>query len=175
MAKTVLPGARVGYVVADQLVRDAQGGLSLFADQRSKIKSMVTVNTSAVAQAVVGGALLENEYSLALANRREREVYRRNLRQVVTGLEARFGDCRGVSWNTPAGGFFVCVTVPFAVDDSLLELSARRHGVLWTPMHHFYGGTGGTNQLRVSVFQCPLIQAASCGSVAVPGGRLVIR
>ncbi|MGW6647311.1 aminotransferase-like domain-containing protein [Streptomyces iakyrus] len=150
-AKTVLPGARVGYAVADQRVRDAKGALGLFADQLSKIKSMVTVNTSPLAQAVVGGALLEHEYSLEHANTREREVYRRNLRQVVAGLEARFGTCRGVSWSTPAGGFFVCVTVPFTVDDDLLELSARRYGVLWTPMCHFYGGSGGTNELRLSV------------------------
>lgn len=59
-AKTVLPGARVGYAVADHRVRDAQGATGLFADQLSKIKSMVTVNTSPIAQAVVGGALLEN-------------------------------------------------------------------------------------------------------------------
>ncbi|MGP3948722.1 aminotransferase-like domain-containing protein [Streptomyces sp. 7N604] len=150
-AKTVLPGARVGYAVADQRVTDAQGELGLFADQLSKIKSMVTVNTSPIAQAVVGGALLENDYSLDLANTREQETYRRNLRQVVDGLEARFGDCLGVAWNSPAGGFFVCVTVPFTVDDDLLELSARRHGVLWTPMCHFYSGSGGTNELRLSV------------------------
>ncbi|MEU6482651.1 PLP-dependent aminotransferase family protein [Streptomyces sp. NPDC046887] len=150
-AKTVLPGARVGYVVADQRVRDARGAPGLFADQLSKIKSMVTVNTSPLAQAVVGGALLEHHYSLDRANSREREVYRRNLRQVLAGLEARFGAARGVSWNVPAGGFFVCVTVPFEVDDELLELSARRYGVLWTPMCHFYGGPGGTHELRLSV------------------------
>lgn len=150
-AKTVLPGARVGYAVADQRVRDAQGATGLFADQLSKIKSMVTVNTSPIAQAVVGGTLLENAYSLDAANGREREVYRRNLRQVVDGLEARFGNCPGVSWNTPAGGFFACVTMPFTVDDALLELSARRFGVLWTPMCHFYSGPGGSNELRLSV------------------------
>ncbi|MEU0476104.1 PLP-dependent aminotransferase family protein [Streptomyces olivaceus] len=150
-AKTVLPGARVGYAVADQRVRDAQGATGLFADQLSKIKSMVTVNTSPISQAVVGGALLENGYSLEAANGREQQVYRRNLRQVVDGLGARFGDCPSVSWNAPDGGFFVSVTVPFTVDDDLLELSARRFGVLWTPMCHFYSGPGGSNELRLSV------------------------
>ncbi|MEV7797105.1 hypothetical protein AB0O68_34920 [Streptomyces sp. NPDC087512] len=85
------------------------------------------MNTSPIAQAVVGGALLENAYSLDAANGREQEAYRRNLRQVVDGLEARFANCPGVSWNTPAGGFFVSVTVPFTADDDLLELSARRY------------------------------------------------
>ncbi|MFG3552699.1 hypothetical protein [Streptomyces sp. NPDC047725] len=43
------------------------------------------------------------------------------------------------------------MTVPFTADDDLLELSARRSGVLWTPMCHFYSGPGGTNELRLSV------------------------
>ncbi|MEY9842843.1 DNA-binding transcriptional MocR family regulator [Streptacidiphilus sp. EB103A] len=53
-AKTVIPGARIGYVVADQPV-SAPGRAGLLADEMSKIKSMVTVNTPAVAQAVVAG------------------------------------------------------------------------------------------------------------------------
>jgi (S)-3,5-dihydroxyphenylglycine transaminase len=149
-AKTVLPGARVGYMVADQPVRDRASGIGTLADQLSKIKSMVTVNTSPVAQAVIGGKLLEHGCSLDRANVRERQIYRDNLRRVVEGLRARFGGGE-ISWNTPSGGFFVVVTVPFEVDDQLLEVSAREYGVLWTPMRHFYEGSGGLNQLRLSV------------------------
>ena len=58
-AKTGFPGARVGYAVADQRVAADDGTASLLADELSKIKSMVSVNTSPVAQAVVGGKLLE--------------------------------------------------------------------------------------------------------------------
>ncbi|MDW4901629.1 PLP-dependent aminotransferase family protein [Streptomyces californicus] len=150
-AKTVLPGARVGYAVADQRVAAADGGIGLFADQLSKIKSMVSVNTSPLAQAVVGGALLEHDFSLEQANDREREIYRDNLRRLVGGLRSRFGDSPSISWNVPSGGFFVCVTVPFAVDDDLLEHSARSFGVLWTPMRHFYNGPDGDHRLRLSV------------------------
>ncbi|MFG2197134.1 PLP-dependent aminotransferase family protein [Streptomyces sp. NPDC048639] len=150
-AKTVLPGARVGYVVADQRVATADGEVGLFADQLSKIKSMVTVNTSPIAQAIVGGALLENDFSLEQANTRERGIYRDSLNRLLTGLHSRFGQHPGISWSAPAGGFFVCVTVPFTVDDALLEHSAREHGVLWTPMSHFYSGAGGTKTLRLSV------------------------
>nr|WP_291413230.1 PLP-dependent aminotransferase family protein [Actinophytocola sp.] len=146
-AKTVLPGARVGYVVADQTVTGADGTVRLFADELSKIKSMLTVNTPALAQAIVGGKLLEHGCSLAKANVREREVYAANRTRVVEGLADRFGPDSPVRWNVPAGGFFVVVTVPFVVDDALLERSARDYGVLWTPMHHFYdtaldGGVG---------------------------------
>ncbi|NJQ03737.1 aminotransferase-like domain-containing protein [Streptomyces zingiberis] len=170
-AKTGLPGARVGYVVADQRVlpgggpvpgsgaggaggdgdRAGGGPGTLLADELAKLKSMLTVNTSPVAQALIGGKLLAHGCSLAEANRRETEIYRGNLRQVLDGLGRRLGELPGVHWNTPAGGFFVVLTVPFTVDDDLLEYAARRHGVLFTPMHHFYGSTAGFHQLRLSV------------------------
>ncbi len=150
-AKSVLPGARVGYVVADQRV-DFGAGVGLLADQLSKIKSMLTVNTAPIAQAVVGGKLLEHNCSLAKANVREREVYARNLRRVLDGLAARFprADNGSINWTVPAGGFFVVVNVPFVVDDALLERSARDYGVLWTPMHHFYDDSVAVQALRLS-------------------------
>ncbi|WP_347232845.1 aminotransferase class I/II-fold pyridoxal phosphate-dependent enzyme [Streptomyces silvensis] len=157
-AKTVLPGARVGYAVADQPVRDpATGRTAPLAAHLSKIKSMLTVNTSPIAQAVVGGKLIEHGFDLADANARARERYARNLDQVLDGLARRFRSSAGaphtagIEWNTPTGGFFVVLTVPFTVDDDLLEHSARRYGVLWTPMCHFYSGAGGDRQLRLSV------------------------
>ncbi|MFI5489794.1 aminotransferase class I/II-fold pyridoxal phosphate-dependent enzyme [Micromonospora echinaurantiaca] len=151
-AKTVLPGARVGYVVADQRVAGADGTVGLLADQLAKIKSMVTVNTSAIAQAVIGGALLEHGCSLVAATVRERAAYTRNLRHLVAGLARRFpADASPVRWNVPAGGFFVVVTVPFPVDDALLHRSAREYGLLWTPMAHFYDAGAPVDALRLSV------------------------
>ncbi len=148
-AKTGLPGARVGYVVADQTVEAPDGSIGLFADELSKIKSMVTVNTSPVAQAVIGGKLLANDFSLVAANRREREIYAANLRAITDGLAARFPGGE-ISWTVPSGGFFVVVTVPFPVDDVLLEKSAHEYGVLWTPMSHFYEAGSPIHALRLS-------------------------
>ncbi|MCI3928111.1 aminotransferase-like domain-containing protein [Streptomyces sp. AN091965] len=146
-AKTGMPGARVGYAVADQHV--AGGGL--LADQLSKLKGMLTVNTSPIAQAVIAGKLLLNDFSLLKANAREIAIYHRNLQHALGQLTRRLGGCPGVSWNSPKGGFFITVTVPFVVDDELLKHAAGDHGVLFTPMHHFYGGKGGFNQLRLSI------------------------
>ncbi|MFE7663669.1 aminotransferase-like domain-containing protein [Streptomyces celluloflavus] len=153
LAKTGLPGARVGFAVADQPVTGAGPG-GLLADQLSTLKSMVTVNTSPLAQAVIGGKLLENDCRLSLANRRETEIYRHHLDCLLNGLDKRWPAAvrarLGIDWNVPGGGFFVVLTVPFRVDDELLARSARRHGVLWMPMHHFYAGDGGHRQLRLS-------------------------
>jgi (S)-3,5-dihydroxyphenylglycine transaminase len=117
----------------------------------AKIKSMVTVNTSPICQAVIGGALLAADRSLVTANAPLARLYRDNLRHTLDGLAARFPRGGGVRWNAPTGGFFVVLTVRFGVDDRRLEYSAREHGVIWTPMHHFYSGDGGGRQLRLSI------------------------
>ncbi|HET6210690.1 MAG TPA: PLP-dependent aminotransferase family protein [Jatrophihabitans sp.] len=150
-AKTAMPGVRVGYLVADQRVTGPDGRSTLLADELSKLKSMLTVNTSPITQAIVGGKLLEHGGSLLAANQRERAVYTENMRQILRGLATRFADPGlGVSYTAPIGGFFVVVTVPFPVDDALLELSAAEYGVLWTPMHHFYEAGSAVNSLRLS-------------------------
>ena len=150
-AKTGMPGARVGYVVADQRVTNGDEPAGLFADELSKIKSMLSVNTSPIAQAVIGGKLIAHDCSLISANQAVAGVYRHNLDTLLEGLDERLGDCPGVSWNVPTGGFFVVLTVPFVVDDALLDHAAQEHGVLFTPMHHFYGGSAGLHQLRLSI------------------------
>lgn len=156
-AKVGFPGARVGFAIADQRVSDEKGHVSLLADYLSMIKSMLTVNTSAVSQAVIAGKLLLSGFSLAKANDRETATYLANMRQLVDGLARRFpvaGDpAAEISWNSPTGGFFVVVTLPFAADDKLVEHSAREHGVLWTPMSHFYAGSGGLRQARLACSQ----------------------
>lgn len=151
-AKTGLPGTRVGFVVADQLVTGARGEVSFLADQLSKIKSMLTVNTSPISQAVIAGKLLTHGCSLTKANEREIAVYRSNLEALVTALARHFppGNDRGVSWNSPRGGFFLVLTVPFEVDDELLRASARDFGVLWTPMRYFHDGPFAARQIRFS-------------------------
>ncbi|MER7111177.1 aminotransferase-like domain-containing protein [Streptomyces sp. NPDC000229] len=170
-AKTALPGARVGYVIADQEVIGPAGRRSLLADELSKIKSMTTVNTSAVSQAVIGGLLIESDCRLREANSRAIAYYRTNMNTMLDELERHFPAKRraelGISWNRPDGGFFVVVDVPFAADHSALELSARAFGVLWTPMCDFHLDGGGTHQLRLSCSsQSPEVITEGIGRLA---------
>ncbi|MFC8723509.1 PLP-dependent aminotransferase family protein [Kitasatospora sp. NPDC057198] len=149
-AKTCFPGARVGYLVADQRVRAPDGRTTLLADELAKLKSMTTVNTSALAQAVIGGMLLAGGLRLRAANEPARRFYARNMDTLLAALEAALGGVPGVSWNHPDGGFFAVVTVPFRADARALDDCARKHGVLWTPMDGFHPGGGGEHQLRLS-------------------------
>ncbi|MEU5716253.1 PLP-dependent aminotransferase family protein [Streptomyces sp. NPDC020403] len=153
-AKVCLPGTRVGYVVADQVIRTGDGSRRLLADELAVSKSMVTVNTSPICQAVVGGMLLEHGGSLKALAQRKSELYRRNLALLLDALDRHLppesGPAPGVSWSRPAGGFFVRMRLPVPADTALLETSASEHGVLWTPMSHFYASGKGDNELRLS-------------------------
>jgi (S)-3,5-dihydroxyphenylglycine transaminase len=154
-AKVCFPGARVGYVVADQRVSDhgdsAEGG-RLLADELAALKSMVTVNTSPLSQAVIGGMLLEHGGSLAELSKLKSLLYQRNLAQLLDALDRLLGDGLppGISWNRPGGGFFVRVRLPRPADRQLLETSAAKYRVLWTPMAQFYLDGSGEHQLRLS-------------------------
>jgi (S)-3,5-dihydroxyphenylglycine transaminase len=153
-AKTCFPGARLGYVLADQEVSGPDGSCTLLADQLAKIKSMTTVNTPSLSQAVIGGLLVSNGCRLRAANEPTIRFYRENLQRLLDELDRLLPPGRraelGIDWNTPDGGFFVLMTVPFVADEAAVERSGRDYGVLWTPMSPFYLDGGGRHQLRLS-------------------------
>ncbi|MYV58328.1 aminotransferase class I/II-fold pyridoxal phosphate-dependent enzyme [Streptomyces sp. SID4931] len=153
-SKTVFPAARIGFVIADQPVTDAAGANSLLADELAKIKSMVTVNTPALSQAAIAGALLAADGRLAEHNGVQAQHYGESLQVTLDQLERQFPENQrrdlGISWNTPTGGFFLTVRVPFDVNNTVLLRSAAEHGVIWTPMAYFYPEAGGDRTIRLS-------------------------
>ncbi|MEU9860039.1 aminotransferase class I/II-fold pyridoxal phosphate-dependent enzyme [Streptomyces sp. NPDC047971] len=155
LSKTLFPGARVGFAIADQPVTDASGRTSLLADELTKIKSMVTVNTSPLSQAVVAGMLLTADGRASELNKATAAYYGDAMRVTLQALEAAFPeDLRaelGMRWNEPSGGFFLSVTVPFRADNAALTRAAQDFGVIWTPMSYFYPQGGGEDSLRLSV------------------------
>lgn len=154
-SKTVFPGARVGFAVADQLVVDRAGRTSLLADELAKIKSMITVNTSPLSQAAVAGMLLASGGRIAEYNTETAAYYGNAMRATIDQLDQCFpADHRaalGVRWNEPSGGFFLTVRVPFRADDAALARSAESFGVIWTPMLYFYPEGGGERSIRLSI------------------------
>ncbi|AVV47767.1 aminotransferase [Streptomyces sp. P3] len=155
LSKTLFPGTRVGFAVADQVVVGADGATGLLADELTRIKSMVTVNTSPVSQAVVAGMLLAVGGRTAEFNAGTARYYGDAMRATLRELDRCFPEperaALGVRWNTPTGGFFLAVDVPFTAGTAALELAAEKFGVIWTPMSYFFPQGGGERSLRLSV------------------------
>lgn len=153
-SKSAFPGARVGYVVADQPVVDSTGRAGLLADELAKIKSMITVNTSPLSQAAVAGMLLASGGRISDLNAETSAYYGNSMRSTLRRLDLCFPaerrDALGVRWNKPSGGFFLSMRVPFRTDNAALARSAQDFGVIWTPMSYFYPDGGGDDSLRLS-------------------------
>ena len=136
-AKTLCPALRVGFaIVPPTLFGDAAAAKSLL-DALSQAKSFVTVNTSQIAQAIVGGVLLAEGGSLARRIGPAIDFYRRNRDAMLQALEAAFEPADGVRWNRPQGGFFLTVTLPFEFGQDEASRCAAEHGVLTMPLSFF--------------------------------------
>jgi (S)-3,5-dihydroxyphenylglycine transaminase len=148
-AKTLYPGLRAGYLVLDQEAVGESGERTSLAAELSKVKSLTTVTTAPVVQAVVGALLLEGGGSLRGIVRDKLPFYRANRDRMVACLEERLGDAPGVRWNRPEGGFFLTVWLPFEFDDECLQACARQ-GVIVCPMSYFALSEGRERQVRLS-------------------------
>ncbi len=147
-SKTLFPGLRLGYLVADQQVDLPGGRHASLAAELSKVKSLTTVNTSPLLQAVAGGILLENGGSLAALMSRKLPSYRANRDRMLACLEAHLSGI--ATWNRPQGGFFLTIDLPFAFDTDCLETCARDFGVICCPMTFFALAPGRERQIRLS-------------------------
>ena len=149
-AKVFMPGVRLGFLVADQTV-DGGGYL---AQALSKVKSFVSVLTAPITQAIGAGLLIESDFSL-------RGYYKQNVTEcgrrrahLLSRLETTFGADRQLSnlvhWNSPTGGFFVVVTLPFEFGRDELVACAADYGVIVVPMSFFALSGGFRHQVRLS-------------------------
>ena len=153
-SKTLYPGLRLGYLVADQPVRSTGSGApSLLAQELSRVKSLTTVNTSPLIQAIAAGLLQENGGSLVPLVRERLPFYRANRDTMLASLERSFkseGLLGTVDWNRPEGGFFLTVSLPFEFDEACMERCAQECGVMCCPMSFFSLGRGREHQIRLS-------------------------
>lgn len=142
-AKTLFPGLRIGFLVhrrRDDTLTAALG----------RVKSFTTLNTSPLMQAIVGGILRKNDYSLRKLIEPKLAQYRAQRDQMLASLAAHMPDAWGITWNRPAGGFFLAVTLPFDFDDECLRTCAQDYQVICTPMRYFTSTQRWGNVIRLA-------------------------
>ncbi len=149
-SKTLFPGLRLGFLVADQRVVLPSGKRVPLAAELSKVKSLTTVTTSPLVQAIAGGFLIDTGGSLRPLMEGKLPFYRANRDRMLGCLEERLGATEGVRWNRPEGGFFLTLDLPFAFTDDCLLACARDYGVVVCPMSFFSLTPGREGQVRLA-------------------------
>lgn len=148
-AKSIFPGLRMGYLIGPEDVE-----VTSLSTKICKAKSLVTVNTSALCQAVVGGILIENDYSLKILNEPKAMFYLKKRNSMIRCLEEHFplnaNGQRAVSWNDPEGGFFINVQLPISFGYSEMQECASQFKVIVFPTSFFSLVEAGVDQVRLS-------------------------
>lgn len=158
-SKTLFPGLRLGYLVADQPVRRPDGvpGGPLAAEL-ARVKSYTTVNTPPLLEAMAAAILERHQGSLAPVVAAKLPAYRLRRDRMTSALERCFGGLDGlrdVRWNRPRGGFFLTLSLPFAFDEEAFADCAERFGVICCPMSFFSRRPDRLHQARLSFSYVP--------------------
>ena len=152
-SKTLFPGLRLGYLVVDRTETRSDGSVRSMAAELSKVKSLTTVNTSPLVQALAGGVLMENEGSLRRVVADKLPLYRRNRDAMLAALDKHFtahGLTDRMTWNRPGGGFFLTVDLPFVFDEKAVAECAGDYGVIVCPLSFFALAPGYEKRIRLS-------------------------
>jgi len=125
-SKTLFPGLRIGWILADAPV----------VDRLSRLKQVADLSGSQLLQAAfarfaAGEASVEHKL-------RVREVYRARRDHLLAALETHLP--RGSSWTRPDGGMSLLVTLPAGADAEAVLAETAPRGILFTPGRWFFLG-----------------------------------
>jgi len=150
-SKTLAPAVRIGAATLPKtLFGDPAGSRALWQDLVQR-KSFVTVNTSQINQAIVGGLLLDQNGSLQQWIQPTLAWYRSNRDAMLSQLAAVFEPVsNSIRWNRPAGGFFLNVDLPFRFDAEAVRECATNYGVIVMPMSFFALDNSQDQRIRLS-------------------------
>lgn len=150
-SKTLSPALRVGAVTLPETLfgdRPAREALHRALVQR---KSFITVNTSQITQAIVGGLLLNQQCSLRSWVQPSLVRYRNNRDAMLAQLQVTFAQRPGaIRWNHPNGGFFLTLDLPFCVDAEEAIRCATNYGVIIMPMAFFASDRSQDQRIRLA-------------------------
>lgn len=131
-AKTVAPGVRTGWIIADEPLA-------------AVLRKLGPGGTNTFTRSIVGRYCTES-FDERLAELREAYERRRDhmLRCLKRSMPSE------VTWTKPDGGFFIWVTFPQYVDTNELLPIAAEEGVTYLPGSLFFPDESGHNCLRLA-------------------------
>ncbi|GAA1906001.1 PLP-dependent aminotransferase family protein [Nocardioides lentus] len=135
-SKTFAPGFRVGWALAPHAVRE-----KLVLAQES-----ATLCPPSFSQMAVSSYLRGHDWQGQVKS--FREMYRERRDAMVDALEDLMPP--GCSWNVPAGGFYVWLTVPPGIDTKAMLPRAVTARVAYVPGTAFFADGFGTTAMRLS-------------------------
>ncbi|MGO4350789.1 PLP-dependent aminotransferase family protein [Rhizobium sp. RAF36] len=138
-SKTLAPGLRVGFIVANAQVIRKLVLMKQAADLHSS-----TINQMAIAE------VAERGFDAQVAKIKAAYSHRRD---AMLDALARHMPA-GVSWTKPEGGMFIWITLPEGMDGAaLLAKSIETTRVAFVPGKAFFADGSGANTIRLS-FSC---------------------
>ncbi|HTI08342.1 MAG TPA: aminotransferase class I/II-fold pyridoxal phosphate-dependent enzyme [Puia sp.] len=154
-SKSLFPGLRIGLIGAEQQVENDNGEVVPLIDEMAKVKAQITNNTPTINQAILGGILLELDYSLHEWCKQKFESYKAKRDSILSALDHYVEAYRdtwaaGISWNKPDGGFFIKMSLPFEVNNQTVWECVSKFNVIFCPMRYFYLKEGGENEVRLA-------------------------
>ena len=150
-SKTLAPALRVGSaLLPETLFGDRRACRTLF-DALIQRKSILTLNTSQISQALVAGLLLRESGTLNGWIQPALALYRANRDLMLSHLQNSLGGmCPQIRWNVPTGGFFVCLDVPFQIDAEAVTECSTNYGVIIMPMRFFSLDDSQNRRIRLA-------------------------
>jgi 2-aminoadipate transaminase len=140
-SKTLAPGLRLGYVVADERIIRA---LTI-------AKQAADLHSGSLAQRAVARLLETFDYDGHL--RRLRRLYAERLDAMLASIERCFPE--GTTWTRPEGGMFVWMQLPGGLDAQELLTEAMRERVAFVPGAPFYPANPRRDTLRLNFSNRP--------------------
>jgi 2-aminoadipate transaminase len=135
-SKTFAPGFRVGWALAPHAVRE-----KLVLAQES-----ATLCPPSFSQMAVSAYLTAHDWQGQIKD--FREMYRERRDAMVSALDDLMP--AGCSWNVPAGGFYVWLTLPPGIDAKAMLPRAVTARVAYVPGTAFYADGFGSSSMRLS-------------------------
>lgn len=135
-SKTIAPGLRVAYIIAD---KDIIRKLAI-------VKQGTDLHTNTFGQFIVNEYLEKGYYDKHIAL--VRQAYKERRDRMLSAMERYFPE--SLKWNKPAGGMFIWVTLPDECDAKEILISCIEKDVAFVPGQEFFPDGSGKNTMRLN-------------------------